>query len=640
MTTPVIKGGLAGRILRIDLSRGQTTVEATAPYARRWLGGRAIASWLLLQETSLDTRWSDPANPLIFSVGCLVGTLAPGACRVSVDTINAFNNGKGSANFGGHFGPELKFTGFDHLVITGRAANPVYLWIQDGDIQIRDACHLWGKTTDQTEEIIKNELGDARVRVAAIGPAGENQVRGSGIFGDCGQAAGGSGVGCVMGHKRLKAIAVRGHGSIKVADPARFMAAVDAARAKIEDSPFIQGEQGYDSFRKGLILSYRSGERPSAFPWRNGQDDFFPADRMAKLLGREAGVPRYYTRMWSCFGCPIGCQPFLQINEGKYQGTQGFTYWGNSMMYSIRLDSDDPAASVIFHLLANQLGLDADTAAVVTAWAFECYEKGLLSSQDTGGLELTWGNEDAWLELVTRLAYRQGIGDLLADGVVAAAARLGRGSEKLIAHCKGQDTVEGFRGSQTWALGVATSPVAGHHLRGAVATPAISGPKDITWTADDPDGQTQAVFWQLKMKEIEDITGTCVFMGSLSGARALEVADYAGLINAALGTALTEGQLMHLGQGAYNLEKAFNTLHANFGREDDYPPSRFIRECAKSGPLAGQRVDKDQYDRLLDRFYQLNGWDRASGWQTRHGLVALGLVDVADKLAAAGKLIK
>jgi len=635
-----IDGGLAGKILRVDLTTKQVATEDTEKYARRWLGGRAISSWLLLNETVPGMGWSSPENRLIFGVGCLAGTSAPGACRVSVDTISAFNNGKGSANFGGHFGPELKYAGFDHVVITGKSAAPVYLWIHDGEAELRDADFIWGRTTDDTEEVLQSELGDEGVKVASIGIAGENLVRGSGIFGDCGQAAGGSGVGCVMGDKKLKALAVRGHGSIRVARPDRFLRAVGAALEKIDNSPRIKEGPGLVSFRQGMLLSYQAGENPMPAPVRNGQDEFFPAERMNRLAGKEKGVPGYCTRMWSCFGCPIGCQTFLEIDEGKYQGARGFAYWTNSLAYSVRMDSDDPAASAKFQLLTNQLGMDADTAAVVISWAFECYERGLLTREDTDGLKLRWGNDDAWIELTEKMARRQGIGDLLADGVLAASRRLGRGSEGLAVHCKGQDTIEAFRGMPGWALGIATSPVAGHHLRGAVTGPTASGPKGILpRTADRPENQPEAVFWQLRTKEIEDMTGTCVFMGSLSGAHALEPPDYAELVNSALGLDLTVEELMRLGQSSYNLEKAFNSLHTDFDRRHDYPPQRFMAEPVRSGPFAGRRVEKEEFDKMLDRFYELNGWDKATGCQTRTGLTEMGLEDVAEKLKKAGRLI-
>jgi len=345
--------------------------------------------------------------------------------------------------------------------------------------------------------------------------------------------------------------------------------------------------------------------------------------------------------MWSCFDCPIGCQPFLEINEGKYSGTKGFTYWGNSKGYSARMDSDDPATSARFHLMCNQLGMDADTAAVVASWAFECYEKGLLTKKDTQGLELVWGNDDAWLKLVEMTGRREGIGNLLAEGVVEASRKLGKGSEKFITHCKGQDSVEGFRSLPGWSLGIATSPVAGHHLRGAVISPADSGPRQelLPRRPDKPENQPEAVFWQLRTKEIEDASGTCVFMGSLSGAHALEPEDYTELLNSALGINLSPEEFMLMGEAGYNLEKAFNTINTHFDRKDDYPPRRFMEESIKSGPFAGKKADKEVYDRMLDRLYELLEWDKETSLQTAKGLARLGLEDVAKKLEKSGKLM-
>jgi len=252
-----IGGGLVGKILRVDLGTRKISTEDTEKYARRFISGRTINSSILLNEMAPETKWSDAENMLIFGVGCLVGTLAPGACRVSIDTKSAYNNGKGSANFGGHFGPELKYAGFDNVVITGKAENPVYLWVHDGDAELRDASSVWGKTTFETEEILREELGDNRIQVASIGPAGENKVRGSIVFNNPGKVAGGSGVGCVMGDKNLKAIAVRGHGVVKVAEPSRFIAAVNKALEKIKACPYIK------EWRQGIIEAGFLPESPA-----------------------------------------------------------------------------------------------------------------------------------------------------------------------------------------------------------------------------------------------------------------------------------------------------------------------------------------------------------------------------------------
>lgn len=635
MSGDKISGGLAGRILRVDLNRMNVSTEDTERYARRFIGGRMINSFILLSEMSPQTKWSDPENMLIFGVGSLVGTLAPGACRVSVETKNVYNNGKGSANFGGHFGPELKYAGFDHIVITGKAENPAYLWIHDGEVEIKDASSIWGKTTYETEATLRRELGDERVQVASIGPAGENLVRGSCVYTNPGKVAGGSGVGCVMGSKKLKAIAVRGHGTVRVAEPERFMRAVDRALVKIKASPAIEGR------RQGALEAIYFPESPAwnfTGPVRNGQDEYWPLEKRTRLVGLESGVPSYKKRMMSCFSCPVGCMPSYKIEKGKYAGTWGIGYWLNSAWYSVRLDLDDPTASLKFQLLANQLGLDGDMAAVVLSWAFECYEKGLFTSADTDGLELKWGNEDTIVRMIQKLAYRDGIGDLLANGVKEASQRLGKGSEEFAIHMKGQDSIEGYRTEKGYAFGISTSPVAGRHLRGAVTTPETSGPKGLEWSATGYKNVPEAVFWQAKTKEIEDMTGLCIMIGTWGGVHALEVSDYVELISSAMGITVSEEQIMMIARRGINLEKAFNTIHTNLDRNDDYPPQRYMEEPIKSGPYAGHRCDRQRWDEMLDRFYELQGWDKETGWPTRKCLLELGMEDVADQLQKIGRL--
>jgi aldehyde:ferredoxin oxidoreductase len=632
-----IQGGLAGSILRVDLSQGTIWTEETAKYAERWIGGRSINSYILLNEVSPDTKWSDPENLLLFGAGALVGT-SIGANRLSIDSKNVFNNGKGSANVGGHFAAELKYAGFDHIVVSGKADKPVYLWISDGQAELRDASVLWGKCTYETEDTLQQELGDPNIRVACIGPAGERLVRGSLILIDRAKAAGGSGVGCVMGSKNLKAVAVRGHGSIEVADPDTLLHAIDVALAKVKASPMSQKMSS-----KTLSGTYYSD--PNSRSWdllfvvRNGQDNFWEFEKRKKIMDPENGVPSYRKKMLACFSCPIGCMPFSEIDEGPYKGTKGEGFWVNTLMSASLLDVPDPDAILTAWLLMNRLGLDADFTAGMIAWAFECYEKGLLTQQETDGLLLEWGNSEALIQMIQKLAYRDGIGDILAEGPIPAAQRVGQGSDYYLRHVKGQPSVEPFRIPKGWGLAVATSPVAGRHLRGATLGSGRFGPKGASFEPHVYEDQAQYVCWQGLTKEIEDLTGICVYVGTWSGAHALEVSDYAALIGAALGLDLTEEDLMHVGRQGRNLEKAFNTLHTDMGREDDFPPRRCMEEPVKSGPYAGYRCDKEKWDGMLDEFYALQAWDVKTGLQTRQGLEDLDMQDVAERLAAVGKLV-
>lgn len=634
-----IKGGITGKILRVNLSSNKIKVENNK-FAERWISGRALSSWILLDETDPETKWNDPENYLIFGVGGLVGSIAPAASRTNVDTINVFNNAKGSSNFGGHFSQEIKYAGFDQIIIEGKSDKPVYLWISDEKAEIRDAKKIWGQTTYKTEEILKNELNDNKIEVASIGPSGENLVKGSSIIADCGRAAGGSGVGCVMGDKKLKAIVVRGHLPIKVAYPDEFLERAYQAFQKIITRPIAKLLK--TKTLAGMV--YNDSERWDDL-WelmhtvKNSQDVHWSREQRAEIMGKE-GVPKFIKKLQACYLCPVGCQPYSEINEGEYKGTKGLGYWINSVMWSGKMDVTNPNSSLYYHIRSNQLGLDGDNISVVISWAFEAYEKGLLTKEDTDGLELTWGNYKAMNELQEKIVKREGIGELLADGVIAAAKKLGKNSEKFAITQKGQDTLDPYRVSKGWSLACATSPIAGRHMRGSVNVPMAFGPKGVKFNPYSYEDQPPIVFWELRAKEIEDILGVCVYVGTWSGVYALEPSDYVELANLAFGTNLTEEEFMLLGQKGYNLEKAFNTIHAGFTREDDLPHRRFFEDPILSGPHKGETLDKEKYNKMLDQFYELHGWDKKTSWQTRETLESLGLKDVADKLGKVGRLIE
>ena len=618
--------GYAGAILRVDLSSGKIRIQPTADYANRWLGGRAVNTWILLEELDSGTAWDEPGNLLVFGAGVLVGTLAGGACRVSVESSNVFNQGVGSANMGGFWGAELKFAGFDHIVVRGRAASPVVLLIRDGAAELREASSLWGLSTWDTEARIRQELGDPRIRVASIGPAGENRVRSACIICDRACAAGGSGVGAVMGAKNLKAIAVRGTGSIRIADPPRFMAAVDQEISRIGRWHLIREirDKGYYGAMGGRLES--TGWEEGYRPVRNGQDEYWGKDRIARIA--EPAIRRYRTGTVSCFSCPISCKPWLHVPEGPWQG-QGEGWWNNSAnAFCTKVDNTDLEAAIHAHHRVNQLGLDMDNAAQAVAWAFECYENGLLSLEDTGGLELRWGNGAAMVALLEALAHRQGLGEILAEGALRAAGKIGGGSEKFVVHVKGQDSLDGVRINKGWGFGVVLSPVSGRHLRGSLLGFWMRTDRPVSSYECVPED----LFSSHKRKALQDILGLCSYVYG----QTLE--DWTELFAAATGRELSAEQLLHTGLQAHNLEKAFNTLHAGFTRKDDYPCERYYTEPVASGPYAGERLDPAQWERMLDRLYDLHGWDRHNGWQTREGLGRIGLEDVAERLERAGRL--
>lgn len=635
-----INGCLAGKILRVNLSNKKIWTESTAKYAEKTLGGRGINSFIMINEIHLGTKWHDPENLLCFGVGSLVGTMAPGACRVDISTINVFSGGKGSANVGGFWGVELKYAGFDNIIIEGKSEKPVYLYINNDNIELRDASLIWGKTIFETENILRRKLGDKNIEIASIGPAGENRVRGSAIIIDSAKAAAGSGVGCVMGDKKLKAIVVHDHEKIEVADPKRFMKEVKKCYQQCGNEP-------------DAVMMHRAGLNKYSDPdyegWntnivvKNGQDDQWEKEKRISLMNAKTGVPNMQKGVRACYSCPIGCIPFMEINKGKYKGTKGEGFWINTIMgHACRFDISDPESVVKFWLLTNELGLDGDYVAAGLSWVFELYEKGIITKKNTDGLELTFGNGGALNILIKKLAYREGIGDLLADGMIEAAHKISHNSDYYLIQVKGQPSLEPFRIPKGWSLAVSTSPVAGRHLRGATMGSNRYGPRPRSgdFNITDYRNQAKGVVWQGKTKELEDNLGICNYVGTWSGANFLTLDNFVELINSSMGLALTKEELMdHYAVIGRNLEKAFNTLHTNLSRNDDLPPRRFIDEEVKSGPYKGFRIDEDKYNKMLDEYYELWGWDKKTGMQTRTGLEQLGLKRIAEKLAEYGKLI-
>lgn len=612
--------GYAGKILRVDLSKNKIWAESTEKYAKRFIGGRGINQWILFNETSPSIDWLDPENIIIYGVGALVGTMMPCASRLSIDTKNVFNNGVGSANVGGCFPTELKLAGFDHIVIKGKSKKPVFLWVHDGQAELKDATPIWGKTTWETEEIIRNDLGDKKIKISSIGPAGENLVRASAIINDRCHAAGGSGVGAVLGSKKLKAIAARGVDRPKIANLEKFEELKQKIISKINSDPNLHELRRWGFYG---ISSQSEAYRPIEWgyrPVKNGQDDYWDPKKVEKTGG--SNFKKFVKGTISCSSCPLSCIPIIEITEGHYK-TRGEGFWNNHHnSFCTQIDNDNLEAAIYAAHLSNQLGLDTDNVAKVIAWAFECYEKGLIKKEDTGGLELKWGNVGAMIELLTKIAYRKGIGQLLADGAKRASEKLGGGSEHFAICIKGQDSLDGVRISKGWGFGIVTSTCAGRHLRGAATSEPVTS----------YDGVPERVFSRECYKAVIDSIGICAYALNQS------IEDYSAVLSSVTGLDYSPTKLLKIGRQVQNIEKAFNTLHAGFTRKDDYPPERYYSEPVKSGPHAGEKIDHDEWERMLDKYYALHGWDRKTSWQTKECLYELDLPEVAEKLEKAKKI--
>jgi aldehyde:ferredoxin oxidoreductase len=326
------------------------------------------------------------------------------------------------------------------------------------------------------------------------------------------------------------------------------------------------------------------------------------------------------------------------------EGFETNSFWN----WSARLEIDSASAGITLHALCNQYGLDEDNASCAIAWLFECYERGIVTKEETDGLELKWGDDTAVAELLRKIAHREGIGDLLAEGGKRASEIVGRDSEKYVIHIKGQDSMEAMRTVKEWALGCVVSTRGGAHTRGAnVASLNKEIPAELSqrlWGISKLDGplsydnKARLVVYYERLQAILDSLNVCLFTSNWIGLDMPDHEDYARLYSTATGRAVDGSELMNIGERIHNIEKAFNVLHAGFDRRDDYPPSRLMEEPIKSGPHQGERLEKDKWDQMLDEYYEIHGWDKETGLQTREALENLGLGHVADDLAKAGRL--
>lgn len=629
----------AGKILWVNLSTRKICFESTSNYMDKFLGGRGINQWILFRETSPDIYAFDPACPIIFGTGVLVGTLAPGACRYNVDSRNCMTGGIGSGNSGGHFGPELKFAGYDNIVIIGRRREPCYLWINDSNIEIRKASHLWGKTTWENDDMIREELGDDDIQLATIGPAGENLVRGACIINNGARAVGRCGLGAVMGSKHLKAVAVKGTGGISIAKPKKFMKLVEELWEKIQNNSETKLLKKY-----GTTFIPEENNKVSANPVRNFQDGYW---EKAENLSAEELDKKYTVRRVACFSCPIPGSHWLRISDGEFEGVEGEGFEANTIKdFGYKLDIDYWPAIIKAHILCSQYGLDVDNTAGPIAWAMECYQRGILKKEDLDGLELEWGNYKAVLELIRKIAMREGVGDLLAEGSKRASDKVGKGSQKYAMHIKGQDLYEPLRSAKGWGIGVILSPRGGGHMRGAPAFEFYGkvnqeeGEKYYgVRTAGDRktyEGKAKLITFMENFKAVVDSMGICYLLTCWRSPYLIGPGDLASLFEAATGKSLSGSELMKIGERIHNIEKAFN-VRVGMTRKDDKPPERFFQPI-KSGPAKGERLEKEKFKKVLDEYYELRGWDKETGLPTRVKLQEVGLKEVADNLEKYDKL--
>jgi aldehyde:ferredoxin oxidoreductase len=621
-------GGTHGRILHVDLTLGKTQVEQPPKdFYRLLVGGRAVATYLLLRDLARETDPLDPDNLLIFAPGIMQGTNFPGAGRHGVAGKSPLTGALGSSEVGGWWGHEFKRSGYDALVIRGRAGSPVYLWIHDGEVEIRPAGHLWGMMTAPAEAAIREELGDGRVRVAQIGPGGENLVRYAAVMHDVNRAAGRNGLGALMGSKNLKAVAVRGTGQVPVADRARVRA---IARWLGENYKDVMG-WATAGIGRGTQDGVTNNSVQGGLPTRNFGSPIF---EHAELLSGKRNYEMFFKGRDTCQGCPVSCkQVFENEDEEPYRRLDpvyGGAEYEAMAAFGSCCDVSDNLAVLKANELANAYGLDAISAGVSIAFVMECFENGVLTADDTGGLAFHWGDPELLVRAVEMIGRREGFGDVLAEGVARMAARFGPASEPFNMTVKGQELpMHEPRLKHAMGVGYAVAPIGADHMinmhdtmfnrdgsaiqrvNTALAEPIGPVPRDVL-----NEDKMKIFSHELNFRHFEDCALICHFYAY----------DYGQLAEALSGVSGAEygiQDIMAVGARAQTLSRLFN-LREGFTADDDRLPRR-VMEAFDSGPIAGSAASEADFDWFRRRFYEVMKWEPETGEPTDECLGDLNL---------------
>jgi len=632
--------GWVGTLLRVNLT-DRTIRKEEYPEALRqqFIGGRGVNSRLLYDEVKPGIDPLGPENKLLFGTSPLTGTGLVTSGRIHVTAKSPLTGILGDSNAGGHFGPEVKWAGYDHIIIEGAAEKPVYLWIDDDHVEIRDAGHVWGKVVSETYAILRSELGDPRVRIAAIGPAGENLVRFASLMTDYGNACGKTGMGTVMGSKNLKAVAVRGTKGFHVADPEQFKAIARDWFVKITKRPAYEGFSKVGTM--AYMTQYNSQGRSVA---RNAQVTA-DIDYIENYSGKS--MMKHMTRSIACFGCPIHCKHEFKIKKGPFAGEEGHgTEFCIMSAHGPSCGNSDEAAVLKINNICNEYGICGDTSGITLAAAFEWYQRGIITKEDTDGIPLEWGNVEAQIEMLMKMIRREGFGGLLADGSVIAAKKVGKGAEKYISHTKGGDIDQvDIRTLKGCALSDAVSSRGADPQRG---WPAVEfypmKPEKVkklfgNENAADPlsyEGKGVLVNFYASVCTMCDALGICKFTSEWFSTR-IGLKEMGELATAATGVDFDAKRMGEIAARINNVERSY-LVREGITRKDDTIHGWAMEEPVPSGPYKGERLEKEGMDRMLDDYYDVVGWDKRTGAPTRKTLENLGLQDVADELASMGKI--
>ncbi len=616
--------GYKGRVLAINLTTKKTsTIEVTDEFARKYIGGNGFAVRYLFDMVDPRMDAFDVTNVVAMMTGPFQGINSPTAGKYYMATKSPLTNGYFDSVSGGFIGAQIKYAGYDGFLITGKADKPTYLFVEDGKVEFRPAERLWGKLTGETQEMIKEEVGDPNLCVSAIGPAGENLVRYACVITEY-RAAGRGGVGAVLGSKKLKAIAVRGSGTNEVADPEAYEAWMQWYKEEAKKVPGIAvGLPTYGT--PALVASI--GKMLGAMGSYNHQTEFF---QNWENISGERLKKEFWDKDTACPACPIACSKVFSAKSGKWKGaiSEGPEY---ETIYSLgsMCGIDDLGAIIKGDSLCDEWGMDTVTYGVMVSFLMEAYEKGLVTKDNTDGVEFKFGNDDAMIAYIEKTAKREGLGNLMAEGSLRASRVIGGGSERFAIQVKGLEIPgHSARALRGMALGYSTATRGGSH-HDPRPTGEYAGASDRKAV----EGKAAWVIGTQQMTTIGDSLVNCHFLERLLGFTLTQ--KWVDMINPVTGFGYTLEELTTVAERILDLERAFN-VRTGIRRKDDTLPRRFLEEPIPEGPSQGMYTDEPTLNKMLDDFYALKGWDPKTGVPTREKLVRMGLEDVADCLNKSG----
>lgn len=588
--------GYAGRILHVDLSSGKTSVEPlNEEYAKKFIGGIGLGMRLLLDYSKPGVDPFSPDNPLILTTGPISGTMWPtGGNGHTFVSKSPQTFGMGESKAHGTFGTELKRAGYDAVIIRGKAEKPAYMWIDDDSVQILDASKLWGKSPSETEDAIREELGDYYIRVAAIGVAGEKLARIACVINDKTRAAGRTGMGAVMGSKNLKAIAVRGTHDVNVAKLDEFMEYVKEFHERMK-GPATQKYRALGTPENVLVHN-----KLSCMPTRNYNNSQFEG---AEKVSGEVLNEKYVAKVIGCSSCAMRCEHMCVVEEGPYKSTmtrmEYESLWALGPFCGVdRLDAILKAMD-----LANYYGVDSISVGVIVGFAMDCYERGILTKEEMDGIDAHFGNAEAMVQLVEKIGKREGIGNVLAEGVKVAAQKIGKGADRLACHIKGVE-VTGYdlRCLKTAALGFAVSFRGADHNRHGAYAFDVKG-KVNRLIAEKGRGKMVK-----DMEDVYNLIDSFIVCKFSRGTYYKELPDMAKLYSLVTGFDVTPEELKLTGERIQNIARIYN-LREGLGRKDDNLPYKVMHEpIPDDGPSKGAFVTQAELDLLLDDYYESRGW--------------------------------